>query len=230
MMMSKNAIWLAGLLSLSIAHPAAAETTKRPLSDFLDQQGSNSSFFVPFPDYVGFTDGAFETFCLVDYAGVTGAFLADSFAVELGTNVRGQVFEEAMPDGSAEITVILHTKNALGFAQNIEDIINNGFDFSSTPTIFGNKALDVAVGDPAAVGSTSLKTRFRIAAPGDPLPDFIDVVFSTDYDPAEFDARATIFDGERTMMKVQQTAGGVRDEGDVLLSQQEVCEIRGRNH
>jgi hypothetical protein len=41
--------------------------TTRPLSDFLNAQGSSSSFFPPVKDYVGWTDGNFTTFALVDY-------------------------------------------------------------------------------------------------------------------------------------------------------------------
>ena len=93
----------AGLLLPGIA---LAETGvhPRPLSDFLDAQGSTSIFFPPVPDYVGWTDADFETFALIDYAGLAATWLEDNDGPLLHTHVGGHVKERENDDGTAEIT------------------------------------------------------------------------------------------------------------------------------
>jgi hypothetical protein len=63
----------------------------------------------------------------------------------------------------------------MGFAQDVADLVENGFDFANTDTILGNKAVDIAEGAPAAVGSAEVYLSFRMSAPGDPLPDVLNV-------------------------------------------------------
>jgi hypothetical protein len=69
---------------VAVALPFAANAddgpvSQRPLSDFLTAQGSTDPgiFFPPVPDYVGWSDNPFTTFCLVDYAGLADAYLGD---------------------------------------------------------------------------------------------------------------------------------------------------------
>jgi hypothetical protein len=123
---------------------------------------------------VGWTDGDLTTFALVDYAGLADAHLGG----KLGTEVSGFVTECELSNGSARITVILLTKNALGFAQSVAAILeNDGFD--TTATIFGNKTKDVMSVGAAALGTATLYTTFTISAPGAALPDFFDVLNET---------------------------------------------------
>jgi hypothetical protein len=147
----------------------------RPLEDFLSAQGSSISFFPPVPDYLGWSGADSETFALVDYAGLAAAYLTGK-SVDLGTEVRGVVTECELTDGSAQVSVALVTDNAMGFAQDIATLIADDFDFAGTDTSFGNKAVDIAGGEPAALGSADLYLSFRISAPGDPLPDALDVL------------------------------------------------------
>jgi hypothetical protein len=225
----RKSTWFAALVAVAMSLPVEAKTVKRPLTDFLSKQGTTNGFFPPAPDYVGWTDGPFETFCLVDYAGLADFYLGGF----LGTDVRGSIIEKALPDGGAEVQVILHTKNALGFAQDIADIIGSGF--LGAPTVFGNKAVcdpsnddDVCVeqGAPAAVGPASLKVTFKIAAPGADLPNLLDVVNTSAYSPVQLDFRSTTFDDAHALMKVQEKAESL--EGGDLIYTKEVCEIRGR--
>lgn len=150
------------------------DVNTRSLDEFLDAQGSTIQFFPPVPDYIGWAGGDFVTFGLIDYAGLAAAYLADE-EVDLGTEVRGVITECVLTDGSAQVTVALVTDNAMGFAQDIETLTENDFDFANTETSFGNKAVDIAAGEPAAVGSAELYLSFRTIAPGEPLPDVLDV-------------------------------------------------------
>lgn len=168
-----------------------SKVTIRPLSDFLDAQGTGSMFFPPVPDYVGWTDRRDINFALIDYAGLASDYL-DSLGIKLGTEVHGIVVQSELADGSAQIDVSLFTTRALGFAQLIADI--NKVGFLDAPTIFGNKAQDVANGAEAAVGQSTLWVTFRISKPGAPLPDLVDVlVNNTDtFKPVNVGFTATI--------------------------------------
>lgn len=212
--------------------------TKRPLSDFLDAQGTASNFFPPVPDYVGWTDPVLGpelppvTFALIDYAGLADQYLNNNdngCDFTLGTTVTGSIKERVLPNGKAEIRVALHTKNAMGFAQLVQDIIDNEFDFNATDTIFGNKTLDVCDGAPAAVGQAKLDVTFTIENPGDPLPDLValvdDLVGPTfDYRPVTLKFKATIFDG-MNHLKVHQHAHASATDVDLVYTK-EVVEIR----
>lgn len=207
--------------------------TKRPLSDFLDAQGTSApSFFPPVPDYVGWAGpgpvvdvAEYDNFGLVDYAGLANKYIEDSGAKSLNTQVTGQVRECALADGTARVTVKLVTANALGFAQSIADLIESDFDFAGTATNFGAKAVDVAAGAEAAKGTAKLTTTFTIAGPGAPLPDFLDVNYTMNYKPASLDFYSTIIgrlpDGQRARLIVDQVATQGED-GTWVYSVEEV--------
>jgi hypothetical protein len=128
------------------------------------------------PDYVGWGDNPFTTFGLVDYAGLAARYVKLRTGTSLGTEVTCLVTEGALADGSVEISVALVTTNALGFAQDADDLADHHFKFLNTPTNFGAKAQDVVKGAEPALGPAALDASFRIAKPGDPLPDLLDVV------------------------------------------------------
>jgi hypothetical protein len=135
-------------------------------------------FFPPVRDYVGWTDNPATTFALVDYAGLANDYLRKKH-INLGTRVNGFVIQSELADGRAQIVVALFTTNALGFAQSVAALTNNGTrdpDFLNTPTIFGNKAQDVARGAEAAVGQSTFVITFSISRPGAALPDLVEVV------------------------------------------------------
>ncbi|WP_319548453.1 hypothetical protein [Desulfogranum marinum] len=195
----------------SLAKGMGKGATPRPLSDFIDNQGQGSSFFPPVGDYVGWADASFITFALVDYAGVAAQYLIEDCGITVGTKITGSVVEFPLPDGKAKVQVVLHTKNAMGFAQSIEALANNDFDFNATETIFGNKAVDVCSGAEAAIGQSRLKATFTINA-GDSLPDLMDVIYTGDYVPWSLDFKAKIFEG-KSQLEVDQkaTADGVNE-------------------
>jgi hypothetical protein len=179
----------------------------RPLSDFLDAQGSSSSFFAPVKDYVGWTDGNFTIFALVDYAGLANEYIKEKTGHSLGTRMRGSITQCALGGGRAQVTVVLYTTKALGFAQSIADIFEYGFP--NAPTIFGAKAQDVVNGAKAAVGPVSLVTSFTIRSRG-ALPDFLDVINSpAKYAPAYLNFTSTTFecsDNRNAQLDVHEVA------------------------
>lgn len=204
----------------------------RPLSDFLNAQGSTDFFFPPVKDMLGWTDATFPegNFALVDYAGLANAYILEQTGKSLGTSVSGRILECPQEGSGAKISVVLNTRKALGFAQSVQAIIGNGFDFLNTPTIFGNKAQDVVnEGAEAAIGPASLRTTFFIENSGDPLPDirtaFQDNV--ADYAPITLDYRSTTVgtlpDGRRARLRVQQVAA--TNENDELVFSREIVDL-----
>jgi hypothetical protein len=206
------------------------QVTTRPLSDFLDAQGTTSLFFPPVQDMLGWTDGPLINFGLVDYAGLANAYIEETTGTSLGTSMNGTVIECARGDGTALILVVLKTANALGFAQSIEALINNNFDFLHTPTIFGAKAQDVLTGATPALGAADLRTTFVIGHPGDPLPDIRIAFQSNDPDvrPITLAFRSTTVgtrpDGTRARLSIQQV--GATDQDGILIFTTEIVDIR----
>jgi len=213
--------------------PDAKHCTTRPLSDFLKAQGTLDNppqFFPPVKDYVGWADGNFITFALVDYAGLANEYIKARTGHSLGTRVTGVVVECRLADHRAQVTVVLSTTRALGFAESIQDLVNNNFDFLNTPTIFGAKAQEVVNGLEAAVGPATLITTFSIPAPGAALPDFLDVINNTgNYLPVQLDfTSATVgkcSNGMKAVLHVHEVAS--TDAQGVLVYSKETVEFEG---
>jgi hypothetical protein len=220
--------------------PVGKDCTTRPLSDFLNAQGTLNDppqFFPPVKDYVGWVDAVDPdtelptTFALVDYAGLANEYITAQTGISLGTEVTGSVLECELADGRAEITVVLSTTKALGFAQSIADLAANDFNFLITPTIFGAKAQDVVSGvAAAATGPASLFTTFSISAPGAPLPDFLDVVNNwVDYAPVTLNFTSTTIgmcpNRGRAVLRIHQMAS-TNDQNELIYSQ-EMVEVVG---
>jgi hypothetical protein len=148
---------------------------QRPLSDFLSAQGSTNIFVPPVPDFIGWAS-AFANppvhFASVDYAGLAAQWLAANGGPVLGTQMSGTVTERPLPDGTAEVHVVLKTTRALTWAFDIADFSG---DFLNVPLLFGRRAQDLAA-DPDLVPSLTncqLDLLFTNTAPGAPLPDAV---------------------------------------------------------
>jgi hypothetical protein len=203
--------------------------TKRPLSDFLDAQGTLNNppvFFPPVKDYSGWANNPATTFALVDYAGLADKYIQEQTGHSLGTKVNGSVMERVLADGKTQITVVLSAMKALGFAQSVEEIANNNWDFLSTPTIFGAKAQDVVNGAEPAVGQATLLFSFSISAPGAPLPDILDVFNNwASYAPVNISFTSTTVgkrpDGKKATLHIRQVAS-TNDQNQPVWSMEKV--------
>jgi len=158
---------LVAVAAFIAASPCAAQTTSRPLSDFLSTQGTTSNFFPPTPDFVGWANNNPQTlFALVDYAGLVANYLATHGGPSLGTTVTGGVTETRLGDGTYEVVVSVNTKNALAWACDVSNIATN-------PTLFGTRGSELASNPnlPYALASSSLKVSFITSTAGAPIPD-----------------------------------------------------------
>jgi hypothetical protein len=172
---------LPGMLTIGNLGPAPVQaaqdpTVQRPISDFLDAQGTTMVFNTPVPDQIGWANNPALSksqmpppfrFALFDYAGLANDYLISQGHSSLDTTTDGTITERPLADGRAEVSVILHTTNALTWASNPVP------DPNATPTLFGNRAADVLNGATPALGDSVLQVKFNNTAPGAPLPDLV---------------------------------------------------------
>jgi hypothetical protein len=102
-------------------------------------------------------------FARVDYTGQDAAFLH----LNLGTTTSGTISERALPDGTAEDNVILHTHNAFAWA--------NHFDGITNPVLFGYLPSQLAANPTLSppLADSTLHLVVQIPHPGAPLPDLV---------------------------------------------------------
>ncbi|HKE42448.1 MAG TPA: hypothetical protein VKG21_21675 [Casimicrobiaceae bacterium] len=169
----------------------SAATQQRPISDFLDTQGTYCTddgqggcylFVPPDPNFLGWSTmiplppklpvvrsrPAVPLFAGIDYAG-----LADAYKSGEEPLLSGTVTERPFSDGRAEVTVILHTKNANAWVIDLDlngDVLDQ---IANKPTLFGHRPRDVAAGARQALGDLLLHIVFINTAPGAPLPDLV---------------------------------------------------------
>jgi hypothetical protein len=162
------------------AASASATTTQRPISEFIDAQGTfcvdppTCTIFVPpVPNFVGWTDTVHDLGISFDYAGLSEGPLGGA----LGTTFSGTISERTVQDGSVIITVRLHTDNALVYVIPF-DPTSPANQFGENPLIFGTRATDVLAGAEPALGDSNFTLEFTNSAPGLPIPDFEQLLFA----------------------------------------------------
>jgi hypothetical protein len=167
-----GAIALVLSLFVSLGFAPKAIAGARPLSDFLNAQGTTNIFVPPVPDYIAWCGEDTRPpirFASVDYAGLAAKWLTMNGGPSLGTVVTGDVNERTLSDGRAQVTVNLSTSNALTWA------VDCAGDISSDPLLFGYRAQDLLANSALQPGLSSLSMQvvFTNTAPGAPLPDLV---------------------------------------------------------
>jgi hypothetical protein len=152
-----------GLIALSgLAASASAQTTKRPLADWL---GPNLAE----PIGIIWTEPSNPTWAFIDYFGRNASIVG----LNLGSTFEGQVTEKARKDGRADVRVVMHARKVLSYA----------YDTSIAAYVFGHFASQVATGSDPALADVLLTVDFVNVAPGAPLPSLARLSFfpSPDY-------------------------------------------------
>jgi hypothetical protein len=183
----------ASVIGLAAAPDGPAKN--RPLSDFLNTQGSTNINVPPVPDYLGWiapaprvktpTDsyvGGNSAAC--DYAGLANRWLVQRGHPSLGTSFTGSVTERKLSDGRILVQVELHTTNALTYGERITEEPFGNFD--TDPLIFGAKAQDVLAGATPGIGECHASFAWK-QNPG-PL---VDLCFDTSYEWVTYSFRAS---------------------------------------
>jgi hypothetical protein len=165
----------------------------RPIEDFLNAQGSTSVFYqgkyAPgLPDYaVGWTTGGCPgPFCppsgsriaAVDYAGGANKYLERHGYGSLGTKTEGSITERRLPDGRAEVTLVLHTTNALTFMSTWDASQPSPPESAETNArLFGASVQDILgpIHRRPALADSALIMVFINPRMGAPMPDLVQV-------------------------------------------------------
>jgi hypothetical protein len=187
---SVTILLLLGMLTIGDLGPgpvqaAQGPAVQRPIEDFLDAQGITMVFNAPVFDQIGWANANDPSlhnlppprFALFDYAGLANDYLISHLYPSLDTTTDGTITERPLADGRAEVSVILHTTNALTWAsspvQPVPPVPNPPGPENKNLTLFGNRAADVLNGATPALGDSVLKVVFNNTAPGAPLPDLV---------------------------------------------------------
>jgi hypothetical protein len=112
----------------------------RPLSDFINAQGTTNIFIPPVPDYIGWCGEDTRPpirFALVDYAGLAAKWRRRRQGSVTRYGGDRDVNERVLPDGRTQVTVNLSTTNALTW------VVDCSGDFSTDPLLFGYRAQDL---------------------------------------------------------------------------------------
>jgi len=164
------ALLLLGMTATFGARTASSPVQIRPIEDFLDAQGTCANGIAPPYHSLAWIDPETQLFIAVDYAGLVEEWIEEESggAITLGTEIEGKVIERPLPDGRAEVTVLLHTRNAFTV---VTPFVGGDPPFGDA--LFGHHAWDVVAGADAALGECMLKWVFINDAPGAPLPDVL---------------------------------------------------------
>jgi hypothetical protein len=183
------------------AHTASAQTTQRPLSDWLAPNLAEPILEIWFEP--GNPDFAF-----VDYFGR----MATNNGLSLGSSFDGTVTERARKDGRADVHVVLHSRNVLAYAYDTAH---------ANKIVFGHTGAQIAGGADAALADVLLTVDFINSAPGAPLPSLSRLSFfpSANYTltktnlvtSADGTFRAAYGVADGTVGKMQITQRGIYD-------------------
>lgn len=172
------AVGIALVLLVAADTQARPGATIRPLEDFLAAQGTYCvedgggcmQIAPPVDNFLGWIDDDSGMAVSVDYAGLASAFLASRGGPDLGTVINGVIIEMPLPDGRADVRILLDTRNALTW-------VIDGVDYAHDPLLLGRRAPDVLAGKDPALGDAFLQVRFINTKPGAPLPDLVQLAF-----------------------------------------------------
>lgn len=186
---NKRFVMLAVVLAMMIlvmvlpAQSQVGKTTQRSLDDFLSQQGTYCVddgmggcylFVPPDPNFLGWSTNFAKSpiyFAGVDYAGLANAYPDGNLP-----KITGTVTERALPDGTAEVTVLLQTKGANIWVIELDpagDLLAQ--IAGDAPTLFGHRPAEVLAGLGQGLADTNLHIVFINDYPGAPLPDLVQI-------------------------------------------------------
>lgn len=117
----------------------------------------------------------------VDYAGLANDYIVSQGGASLNTSFSGSVTEHANPDGTADMTVNLNTKNALAWGGCDPTGSASGFDFATATLMFGNQAPAVLGGAAPALANSQLQIKFSEPQVGARMPDLLEVGVTPGY-------------------------------------------------
>ena len=154
----RKAVAVLAFLSMSLGL-VFAQTTHRPISDFISGQVQSVAWGDAETGYAVFVD-------------VTGTYNKDLMGAglpDVGTTFMGDISEAVMPDGRTHVSIVLHTQNAITFAYSVNTLV----------ALLGYRGVAIKAGASPVLGDGTLTIDFAHAVPpGGPLPDLAQLCFS----------------------------------------------------
>jgi hypothetical protein len=195
--------WMRCVAFLAVAVPslaAASWPAHRPIKEFTDAQGTycyqpapGAACFLaepPVGNIVGwmtFEDG-YRRFARVDFAGLVDRHLQAHGLPAVGTTFSGTIVERPLKDGRAEVTVVLHTKNAPAWVRYNpwNDLNGDGLGTSNEVTapstwVWGARAAELAAGAAPTLVDVEYTLVFISPRMGAPMPDLLQFSFDPAY-------------------------------------------------
>jgi hypothetical protein len=199
--------WIASsaALVLAAAAPAvraddSAAARQRPIEEFVDAQGTYCGGplvnypgckaegpignLIAFQKYVA----GYRRFVRVDFPALTDRYLASEGLPTLGTTYYGSITEQPLPDGTAHVSVRLHTQNAPAWLRynvwNDNDqngVWSAGDTLGATFWAWGANAAQLATGSAPSLLDVEFKIVFINPAMGAPMPDLFQFYFDPVY-------------------------------------------------
>ncbi|MCC6390324.1 MAG: hypothetical protein IT167_06960 [Bryobacterales bacterium] len=231
---------MVALIWMALAFPLNAQTAKLPISDFLAVQGQSSIFIPPVQDFLGWAQALctsrglscitkppdYNGLCLgylvsVDYAGLADKYITDNGGQSSGTVMEGSVLVRPIANNRIEVTVSLHTKNALTFVLAPYPLIPgtscmapSDANFATQSLTLGARANTLPPFSQRALGDSFWHITFQNPA-GAPLPDLIDLFNNRFSDIFEYSFHAVatgpMAAGGEGTVTVQQASKGSRE-------------------
>jgi len=146
---------LGAAVSLFLANGASAQTTQRPLSDFVVPSAASNTLYY-------FFDGEDSTAPYLVYADFFGKYAA----ITPDALIRGTITETALADGRARVHVQLRARDVYADARSA------GF----AARVLGHSVAEVVGGAETALADVQFSIDFINVAPGAPLPAYSTLV------------------------------------------------------
>jgi len=160
---------------------------QRPIEEFVAAQGTYCVVMGTNPacvlfeppagnvlGWISIQDGV-RYFAKVDFAGLADRYLGGV----LGTTFEGSITERRMPDGRAEVSVRLHTRDALAWVSGRTQ--TPAGSWGPAFPLFGHPAHQVEAGADAAFADCEFRFVFVNPAMGAPMPDLTQFSFDPAY-------------------------------------------------
>ena len=178
---SLKRVGMTALLAAAIAVPmtlTSTETaeakngaTKRPISDFLQEQTLGD--IVDWISFESNTDPSYRA--RVDFVGVINEGVAKPNGADFGTSFTGSVTEKTRKDGRTDVHVVLHGKKVFYFVATVPTFFPIVSGRLAGANVFGGLSIDTCT------------TRYDLKyittnAPGEAMPRLVPLLFNTPND------------------------------------------------
>jgi hypothetical protein len=198
--------WMKCVALLAVTIPSlalAGRPVLRPIEDFTSAQGTycyqpapGAACFLAEPPtgniiaWSTFQDG-YRRFARVDFAGLVDRYLVANGLPAVGTRITGTIVERPLKDGRAEVTVVLHARNAPAWVRfnPWNDLNGDGLGTSNEVTapstwVWGARAAELAAGAVPTLVDAEYTLVFINPSMGAPMPDLLQFSFDPVYKDA----------------------------------------------